>query len=296
LKDTLTNLQRLSVALTFGLAVFVLISCKLGDGPMDTKGQAKARLSVEGSSTMVLLIKAWVEHFHTLNPNVSISVITDDSGGGIAALLNGTTDLAAASRDLTTAENRLKEMHGVRLKKYTVARDSIAIVVNADNPIRDLTLEQLEGIYAGGIENWRQLDWKDMPIDAISRESSSGTYNYFQQHVLHGKDTIQSVRIASSSGQILDLVASNPGAIAYVGLGHALAAGAKVKILPLKLTARSLPVQPSTYSTTNDYPLSRPLLILANERAQPAANEFVRFCLSDAGQKLVPATGYVSIR
>jgi phosphate transport system substrate-binding protein len=284
-----------SVLLNMILALLCLSGCHTQPNASDPRNLT-AMISAEGSDTMVSLLKSWADAFKTHDPEIPISITSADTGDGIASLINRTTDVAMASRDLTDGERELAHSKGVHVKKYTVARDAIAIIANSANPVSTITLEQLEKIYMGQLSNWSQLGGKDLSIEGLSREKSSGTYEYFQSHVLHGKDNANSAIMIASNKSIIEKVKTDPGAIAYVGLGHAAAAGNKVKILAIKLMATSKAVSPSKSSMTDDYPLGRPLIIFTDENPKHSVEKFVNFCLSDEGQKLVAATGYVAIR
>jgi phosphate transport system substrate-binding protein len=284
-----------SVFLNLALALLCLSACQTQPNGSDPRNLT-AMISAEGSDTMVSLLKSWADAFKTHDPEIPISITSADTGDGIASLINRTTDVAMASRDLTDAERELAHSKGVHLKKYTVARDAIAIIANSANPVAAITIEQLEKIYMGQLSNWSQLGGKDLSIEGLSREKSSGTYEYFQTHVLHGKDNANSAILIASNKSIIERVKTDPGAIAYVGLGHAAAAGNKVKILAIKLMATSKAVSPSKSSMTDDYPLGRPLIIFTDANPKHSVEKFVNFCLSDEGQKLVAATGYVAIR
>ncbi len=277
------------------LALTCLAGCQSAPNPADPRNLT-AMISVEGSDTMVSLLKSWADAFKKSNPEIPISITSADTGVGVASLINRTSDLAMASRDLTDDERSLAHVKGVHLKKYTVARDAVAIIVNVANPINAIGLDQLEKIYMGELTNWNQLGGKNLAIEGLSREKSSGTYEYFQTHVLHGKDPSNSAVLVASNQGIIDKVRKDPGAVAYVGLGYAAAAGNKVKVLGIKLIATSKAVTPSKSSLTDDYPLGRPLIIFADDAPKHSVEAFVNFCLSNEGQKLVPATGYVAIR
>jgi phosphate transport system substrate-binding protein len=281
--------------LNIALALLCLSACQTAPNASDPRNLT-AMISVEGSDTMVALLKDWADAFKKQNAEIPISITSADTGDGVASLINRTTDLAMASRDLTDSERDLAHSKGVHLKKYTVARDAIAIIANHANPVNAITLDQLEKIYLGQLSNWSQLGGKNLPIEGLSREKSSGTYEYFQAHVLHGKDNANSAISVASNKSIIEQVKTDPGAIAYVGLGHAIAAGNKVKILAIKLIETSKAVSPSKTSLTDDYPLGRPLIIFTDANPKHSVEKFVNFCLSDEGQKLVPATGYVAIR
>lgn len=275
-------------------AIFCLSACEQSSTQDPRK--LTALVAVEGSSTMTDLVQAWAKEFMKTHPSVPVSVNSDDSGSGIAALLNRTTDLAASSRDLTSDESRLAQMKGVKVKRITVARDAIAVIVNPANPVESLTLSQLKDIFSGDVSDWSAVGDGKHKIDLYSREESSGTHDYFQEHVLKGEDFASSVNVVQGSESLIEAVEKNKWSIAYVGLGHALKAEKQIKILKLKLMASSEAVAPSGSSSTTDYPLSRPLLMLMDNNPKESVKQFVDFCLSEEGQKLVTGSGYVTLR
>ena len=253
-------------------------------------------IAVDGSSTMISLVKMWTQEFKKSNPDIPFSITANDSGGGISSLIKRTTDIALSSRDLTPDEISTAQKSGVKLKRFTVARDAIAFIVNPNNPVDSLKLDQLEKIYAGQITNWSQVGGKAMTIVPFTREKDSGTFFYFKDHVMHGAECAPTTKLIPSVYQTVDKVASDANAIAFVGLHHALDAQDKVKILGLKLIDQSKAVKPSASSSINGYPLSRPLLIFADEQPKPSTQKFIDFCLSEPGQKLVSTTGYIPIK
>jgi phosphate transport system substrate-binding protein len=255
-----------------------------------------ALISVDGSSTMVALIKAWTLEFKKTNSDVPVSITSNDSAGGIASLINRTTDIALSSRELTDAEAALAHSRKIEIERFTVARDAIALIVNPANPVNSVRVDQLEKIYSGQINNWSELGGKAIPITRLSREKESGTFSYFKEHVMHGKDCSGSTKLIPSVAQTIDMVSSDPSAIGYVGLHHALDAKLKVKMLGLKLVDASAPVKPSAVSSVEDYPLSRPLLIFADKNPKGSTRRFIDFCMGAEGQSLVAKTGYIPIK
>ncbi|MDR3613999.1 MAG: PstS family phosphate ABC transporter substrate-binding protein [Candidatus Obscuribacterales bacterium] len=270
-----------------------LAGCSNHDSQNKDPRHLTTMISVEGSDTMMSLLKTWSESFKETHPNTPISMTTADSGGGIAALINGTTDMALSSRELTDAEIAAAKAKGTHLVKATVALDAIAVIVNPANPVSSLSLNQLKDIYIGKFTNWQQVGGKTLLISAYSREKNSGTYEYFHDHVMGGLEDSAVVRRMPSIERLVEVVAKEPGAVAYVGLGHALAQNNRVKIEDIRLIDAGPAVQPSQTTITNNYPLSRPLLIFTDENAKPSVKEFVDFCASSTGQNLVHQTGYV---
>jgi phosphate transport system substrate-binding protein len=257
--------------------------------------QLTALVSIEGSDTMTALVEAWASNFMKKDPNVPISVNSGNSGGGIDALINRTTDLAAASRDLSADE--LSQLHakGFKLKKVTVARDSIAIIVNPKNPIQSLTLDQVKEILNGSIKSWNQVGGANSPIQIYSREENSGTYNFLKEHLLQNESYPKSAKTAFSGADLLVAVSKDKNAIGYIGMGTASSSGDAVKVLGLKLSPQSKPVKPTELSTITDYPLSRPLIFFMDEDPKPSVSQFVNYCLGAEAQKLVREAGYAPV-
>jgi phosphate transport system substrate-binding protein len=235
--------------------------------------------------------------FMNQNPNAEVAVTGGGSGTGIAALINGTTDICAASREMKDKEKELAKEKGAEAKEVIVAKDGIAVVVNPKNPIKELNMQQLAQIFTGVTTQWNQLGGFDEEILVFSRESSSGTYVFFQEHVLKNKDYTPKAKLMPATSAIIESVSSDKGAIGYVGLGYALAAGDKVKILAVKADSNSPAVIPSDQTVINgSYPVARPLYLYVSNKASQNATAFVDFCMSDAGQTIVRESGYVAIK
>lgn len=244
---------------------------------------------------MTLLVQRWSKQFMKTHPNVPVSVSSGDSRSGIMALIDRTTDLAAASRDLTPEEEKLAAEKGNRLQKVTVARDAIAIIVNNKNPISVLTLSQLKDIFTGAKKNWKEVGGPSHPISVLCREEGSGTYSYFRQHVLHGEPFAESAEIIRSSGELTQAVNKQQWSIAYEGLGYASYNDAHVHIVKLKVGANSEPVEPTPASAVTSYPLSRPLILFYDKDAKQSVREFINFIMGPDGQKIVQEAGNVPL-
>jgi phosphate transport system substrate-binding protein len=262
-----------------------------------TAAEKKTYLVIKGSDTMVHLVTNWAEAFMNQNPNAEVAVTGGGSGTGIAALINGTTDICAASREMKDKEKELAKEKGAEAKEVIVAKDGIAVVVNPKNPIKELNMQQLAQIFTGVTTQWNQFGGFDEEILVFSRESSSGTYVFFQEHVLKNKDYTPKAKLMPATSAIIESVSSDKGAIGYVGLGYALAAGDKVKILAVKADSNSPAVIPSDQTVINgSYPVARPLYLYVSNKASQNATAFVDFCMSDAGQTIVRESGYVAIK
>lgn len=259
--------------------------------------QAENRtLSIKGSDTMVNLVTAWAEEYMNKNTESQVMVMGGGSGNGIAALINGTTGAASSSRELEQKEKDIAAKNGVQTKEYAVARDGLAIAVNPKNTINELTMEQLKDIYTGKISNWKDLGGKDERIQVYSRESSSGTYVFFQEHVLKKQDFAAGVKLMPATSGISQAVAADSGAIGYIGLGYAKEAGKSIKVLGIKADAASKPVMPSQETVVSKaYPISRPLYIIARQPEEKTVSDFVAFALSSEGRKITEESGYVTV-
>jgi len=241
-------------------------------------------ITVAGSDTIVNMGQAWAETFMATNPGVQISVKGGGSGTGIAALINGTIDIANASRALKD-EEKAKLPTAVETK---IARDGIAVIVNPANGVEDLTIKQLGEIYRGEVTNWKQVGGADKAIAIISRDPSSGTYEYFKEAVV-GKELnfAKSAKLLPSTQAIVDEVKANDGAIGYIGVGYE---SADIKVLALDGVKSSV-------ATVLDgtYGLSRDLYIYTAKAPEGAVKAYIDWIVSPAGQKIVTDQGFVPL-
>ncbi|MEW6717975.1 MAG: PstS family phosphate ABC transporter substrate-binding protein [Chloroflexota bacterium] len=253
----------------------------------------------KGSDTLVNLALAWAEAFMQIHPEVRISVTGGGSGTGIAAMINGTVDIANASRAMKSEEIEAAQANGISPVEFIVAQDAIAVVVNPANPVDRLTLQQISDIYTGIITNWSQVGGEDRPIVLLSRESNSGTYIYFLENVIRMGDEESDLLFSSdtllmpSSEGISNEVRQNPNAIGYDGLGYVTP---DQKMLAIGLDANGPYVFPSV-ETVNDgsYPISRPLYMYTAGEPAGEVKEYMDWVLSE-GQVLVSELGFVPIK
>ncbi len=286
-----------------GLAVGVLVAavslcgCRPARSSGDTV-QTGAVIQQKGSDTLVNLALAWAEEYMRLHPEVRISVTGGGSGTGIAAMINGTVDIANASRKMKPEEIAAAEANGISPMEFVVARDAIAVVVNPSNPVDALTIQQISDIYTGKITNWQQVGGEDRPIVLLSRESNSGTYVYFLENVvrmgnkdsdlLFSPDTL----LMPSSEGISAEVRQNPNAIGYDGLGYVTH---DQKVVAVARDADAPPVLPSA-DTVNDgtYPIARPLYMYTAGEPSGDVKAYLDWVL-DEGQFLVTKLGFVPL-
>src|SRR3972149_7684498 len=267
----------------------------------------KAVITVKGSDTMVNLSQKWAEVYMKLNPNVSIQVTGGGSGPGVAALLNGTTHIANSSRELKDIEYEKAKSLGITPKVYDVALDGLALIVHTDNKINELTLEQIKDIFTGKITNWKQVGGDDIPITLYGRENSSGTYEFFKEHVL-GKDENGKQRDYATSTQVLqgtaalgEAVARDTKGVAYGGVGY-FAQRTDIKIIAVKKDKSSQGIFPAHNGKVNynaiwngDYSISRYLYCFTQDKPSKNVNDFFNFILSEEGQKLVLQMEYIPL-
>src|SRR5436190_9291600 len=193
-------------------------------------------ITVKGSDTLVILAQKWAEVYMGKHPETKIQVTGGGSGVGFAALQNQTTDIADASRPIKAKEvEACVKAFGKRPREYKVAVDGLSVYVNNDNPVKELSLEQLEGIFTGAIKNWKQVGGNGAPITIYSRENSSGTYEFFKEHVLKGKDFTSSAQTMQGTAALLQSVSRDPKGIGYGGAAY----GHGAKALKIKKTPDS---------------------------------------------------------
>ncbi len=259
-------------------------------------------IKIIGSNTVTPLTSVWAEDFMKANPKVSIAVSGPGSGVGIAALIDGTTDICQSSRLITAKEIDTAKGKGVNPYEIKVASDALAVVVHPSNPVSELTIAQLSAIYTTQITNWKEVGGRDAPIVALARDTSSGTHAFFKEHVVQMVELPTKNTKLEYGGKVLLLpsttggvseVAKNPNAIFYPGMGYITSA---VKSLGIKKTATDIAVLPSVKTALDGtYPISRLLLFYTNGAPNGVIKAFVDYCLSLEGQKKVTEVGYVPL-
>jgi len=286
------------------LLVSLLICSACGGSPGQTTPSARtsAYIQNKGSDTIVNLALAWAERYQTEHPDISISVTGGGSGTGIAALINGTVDIANASRAITADEIKQSKANGVNPVQVVISRDAIAVVVNPQNPVRRLTLQQISDIYSGKINNWTGVGGDDRPIVRLSRETNSGTHVYFLQTVIRLSDpknttlfSTDTLLLPSSEG-IINEVRQNPNAIGYDGLGY-IPPDLMNSVIAVAVDAGGAYVIPSIATVNNNsYPVSRDLYMYTNGQPTGAIKDYINWILSPEAQKIVADLGFVPIK
>ncbi|MBN1668992.1 MAG: phosphate ABC transporter substrate-binding protein [Anaerolineales bacterium] len=253
----------------------------------------------KGSDTIVNLALAWAEHYQELHPEIRISVTGGGSGTGIAALINGTVDIANASRQIKPEEVAAAQANGSNPVEFVIARDAIAVIVHQDNPVDQLTLQQVSDIYAGRINNWLEVGGEDRPIVRLSRETNSGTHVYFLEEVLRLGDGAnktlfsQDTLLLPSSEGITAEIRHNPNAIGYDGLGYVTT---EMKVVAIASTPGGEYILPSAETVNNGtYPIARDLYMYTNGEPGGIIATYLKWILSPEAQDIVKELGFVPV-
>ena len=247
---------------------------------------------LKGSDTVLPLAQKEAEQFMAKYKK-SVTVTGGGSGVGIAALMEGTTDIAMSSRKMKFDEKVKFQESGKSVVEKIIAYDALAVIVNPANPVSKLTRAQLEGIFTGKITNWKQVGGANLKIIPYSRETSSGTYEFFKEHVLKNKNYLRSILSMPATGAIVQSVKQTKGAIGYVGLAY-ISKG--IKAIHVSFDGKNF-IEPSELTAKNrTYPVIRPLYFYMEKRSAAKSQQFVNFILSPQGQKIVEQVGYVPLR
>ncbi|MCJ7498090.1 MAG: phosphate ABC transporter substrate-binding protein [candidate division Zixibacteria bacterium] len=251
-------------------------------------------ITIKGSDTMLILGQRWSEIYMSQNPGVVIQVTGGGSGVGIAALINGSTDICEASRSIKSSEiDKLKERFNTTGVEIPVARDGLSIYLNEENKISELTLDQLKGIYTGKITNWKDLGGDDTKIVLYGRDNSSGTYAYFKDNVLTGADFASQTQTLPGTGAIVNAISKDRYGIGYGGAAYAKG----VKYCKVKKDVQTPGYEPTLENVKNGkYPISRYLYWYLRNKPTGEIKKLVDFVLSEQGQQIVSKVGYFPVK
>jgi phosphate transport system substrate-binding protein len=251
-------------------------------------------LTIKGSDTMVLLGQRWAEDYMKKNPSTTVQVTGGGSGTGISALINGTTDICQASRAMKDAEKeKLRDRYATTGTEIPVARDGLSVYVNAANPIKELSLDQLKLIFTGKITNWKELGGADAKIILYSRENSSGTYVFFKEHVLKNADYSSRAQSMPGTAAVVNAVAKEKNSIGYGGAAFAKG----IRVLSVKKDDTSAAIAPNlAHVQDGTYPLARPLFFYVRNKPAGDIKSFVDWVLSKEGQDIVTQVGYFPLK
>lgn len=253
-------------------------------------GVQAQKLVIKGSDTLgAKLVPQLAEAFKAKNPGVSFEIAAEGSTTGIAAIIDGTADIGMASRRAKSTEVATAATKGVKMSPTVVAYDGIAIVVNANNPLKNLTKRQLEQIFTGEVTDWSAIGGKAGAISVYTRNTASGTYSEFKEMAMSKRDYAKSAQKMAGNEQIVAEVAKNPNGIGYVGMAYVKADG--IKVLTVEGgSATKASVQ------SHGYPLSRNTYFYTNGAPQGLAKKFIDFIMSPEGEKIVDQVGFVPVK
>ncbi|MEW5807424.1 MAG: phosphate ABC transporter substrate-binding protein [Acidobacteriota bacterium] len=254
---------------------------------------AKNVITMKGSDTMVILAQRWAEIYMDNHPDITLQVTGGGSGTGIAALINGTTDICNASRPMKDSEKKkLRDRFYTTGVEISVAKDGIAIYLNASNPVAELSLQQLRDIFTGRITNWKDIGGENAKIILYSRESNSGTYVFFKDNVLKGEDYHAGAQTLPGTAAIVNAISRDMHGIGYGGVAYAKG----VKFCRVKKDASSQGYEPNLETVSSgNYPISRDLYFYLRNKPSGIIKNFVDWALSPEGQKIVTEVGYFPV-
>lgn len=292
---------RLWVMLVLGLlTVLAVTACgrPARAGQSESTG-GQSSIQNKGSDTLVNVALAWAEAYNEIRPEISIAVTGGGSGTGIAALINGTVDIANASRQMKPEERQAALDNGVEPIEFVVAVDAIAIIVHPSNPVDELTIQQLADIYIGKITNWKEVGGRDDPIILLSRETNSGTHVYFLEEVVRkgsGNDEVifapQTLLMPSSFG-ITSEIRRNPSAIGYDGLGYVTE---HEKVLAVASSSDAPYIYPTVETGADGtYPIARPLYMYTAGEPTGVIADYLDWIRGPEGQNIVAELGFVPL-
>ncbi len=248
---------------------------------------------IKGSDTCLPLSQKFAESFIKKNKGSNISVVGGGSGVGIAALVSGTTDIAQASRKMKMSEKMKLQDAGEKVIETVIAYDAIAIVVNPANKVSQLTREQLSDIFTGKITNWKEVGGDDMKIIVYSRETSSGTYEFFKESVMKKKNYTKAALLMPATGAVVQSVSQTKGAIGYIGLAYV---EKDVKALKVSYDGKNFAAASVENAKNKTYPVTRPLLYYYTGKTTAKIKPLIDFIMSTEGQAIVLKEGYVPVK
>lgn len=267
----------------------VLLSALLGLSLL--AGAAFAgEITIKGSTTVLPIAQACAEKFMAENPDVSITVSGGGSGNGIKALIDGTTDIAGASRPIKDREIKMAEEKGIEPMDHKVAIDAVIPVVHPSNPVDNLTLDQLMKIYTGKIKNWSEVGGEDKHIAVVTRDTSSGTFETWEKKVLEGKRVLPRSIVVASAGAMNQTVANNPLAIGYNGIGY-IEDNEDIETLSIN----GIPANTET-ALSGEFPVVRFLHMYTDGEPAGDTKAFIDFIFSAEGQKQVKQAGFLPVK
>jgi phosphate transport system substrate-binding protein len=261
-----------------------LVSLSLAGGHIALAAES---IVIKGSTTVLPIAQVAAEAYMKMHPGVNISLSGGGSGNGMKALIDGSTDIGNASRFIKDKEVALAQEKGVFPVPHRVAIDAIVPIVHPENPVTGLTTEQLSMIYQGKIENWKEVGGQDLKIIVVSRDTSSGTYEVWEEKILHKAKVTPKAQLQASNGAVVQAVSKNRYAVGYIGLGYLNKSVQALKVDGIEATAAT--------ALSSTYPVARPLFMFTNGWPTGTVSDFINFLVSKKGQALVEKEGFVPL-
>lgn len=297
--NIMSEMKQLIFLSPFVLFLIIFSACNQNSKQISTAPDTQVYIQNKGSDTIVNLALAWAEAYQKIHPEIRLSVTGGGSGTGIAALINGTVDIANASRKIKKEELDAAKKNGTDPVEFVIARDAIAVIVNPENPIKQLSLQTISDIYSGKINNWSEIGGEDRPIVRLSRETNSGTHVYFLENVmrlgqknnktLFSTDTL----LLPSSEGITAEIQQNPNAIGYDGLGYVTK---EMKVIAVSKKEEGPYILPSAETVNNGtYPIARDLYMYTNGKPKGAIEAYLNWIMGPDAQKIVKELGFVPL-
>ncbi len=290
--------------MTMRQALLILIKALLIFGLVLLSGQvfaANKMIQVKGSDTMINLVQILAEEYMGQNPGTALAILGGGSGTGVSGLINRTCDIADASRDFSQKEFAQAWEKGVKPRAFVIAIDGLSIVVNAKNPLDQLTMAQVGALYRGEIKNWKAVDGPDKAVSLYGRQSNSGTYVFLQEHVLNKQNYSTDMKEMNGNAQIVESILQDEAGIGYVGVGYVYDQNGKIrqglKVLNISKDGKSPAFSPLDKANIDSgkYPISRPLFQFTDGKPGAEVAKFVMFETGPAGQKIVEREGFFTI-
>ena len=266
--------------------IIIILTLVLSFAALSLAAKGK-QITCSGSTTVLPIAQAAAEAYMDTHPDLNISVRGGGSGVGVAALQNGTVQIANSSRPIKSKEISACKAKGVDPRAYVIANDAIAIVVHKGNAVQNLSIKQIKDIYTGKITNWKQVGGPSLPIVVVSRDVASGTFEVFNEKALGGAKVAASAQLLASNNAVVTAVSTTPGAIGYAGLGYITDGINVVKVenvTPSETTAKN-----------GTYKLARKLYMYTNGKAKGDVGNFIGWLQSPAGQEIVKQQGFISL-
>lgn len=290
MKNIVLNLSKAVGILAIG---GLLVACSQKSDSQTEGSTSSSSITIKGSDTTLPISQKLAEQYMLENSGETLIVTGGGSGVGISSLMAETTDIAQSSRKIKFDEVLKIEDAGKSIEEIVIAYDAMAIVVHPENKVSDLTRQQLEDIFTGKIQNWSELGGDDLKIIPYSRETSSGTYEFFKESVLNDKNYVNGIMSMPATGAIIQSVNQTPGAIGYVGLAYL---NEDVKAINVSYDGENF-VQPSIENAKNNtYPVVRPLYFYHSADVNENVKKFIEYSLSPTGQKLIEEIGFITVK